>query len=64
MKTWLIVKCRECGSCFDLTEMRPDGLPAGVGLELKGGKRIYVCTDCINRIGTRRQEVKDGNDNE
>lgn len=44
------MKCDICGVNF--TEgNRPDGIPNGISMVQKGGKRITVCADCIIRMG-------------
>lgn len=51
-------KCNKCGKEFACGN-RADGLPNGVGLELKNEKTIYICSDCILELGKLTDEEQE-----
>lgn len=46
--------CDHCKKDFSMIE-RADGLPSGVTFQLKNGRTINVCTDCVQELGMLRE---------
>lgn len=51
------IKCNKCGKIFK--PGNADGLPNGVGFEMKDGTVINVCRECLSSVGMMNEEERD-----
>lgn len=51
------VKCEECGKKFKPGQ-RPDGLPTGIGFQMRDGSIYNVCSDCLIDMGRKKEYAK------
>lgn len=52
------MKCRKCGKEFNAGN-REDGLPNGIGMLLRDGRMIDICTECVMKIGQMTDAERD-----
>ena len=50
--------CDKCKKFF-VAGNRPDGIPNGVKMLLKGGKSITLCSECIMRMGAMEEKDRE-----
>jgi UDP-glucose 6-dehydrogenase len=50
-----------CDNCkkFFISGNRPDGIPNGVKMLMRGNKSITMCAECLIAVGQMNQEQKD-----
>ena len=49
--------CDKCKKFF-MSGNRPDGIPNGVKMLLKGGKSVTICADCMVKLGAMKTEAE------
>lgn len=54
----MMFKCNNCGKVF-APGNGPDGIPNGIGFELKGGEVITLCAECIEKLGSMSEREQD-----
>lgn len=47
--------CDHCKKDFSTMIERADGLPNGVTFQLRNGRTINVCTECVQELGRLRE---------
>lgn len=47
----MLEKCNNCDSIIDATIQRRDGLPSGIGFQMKDGGIVNLCADCLMKVG-------------
>ena len=55
-----MLRCDKCKEKINYNVIRRDGYPSGISFEVKSGKVITLCAECLKVLGkTNKQEARE-----